>query len=121
MSNSWNIANSSTNKPVGDALDTLYIEEITGGYQLLSTDAMVGVLATVMTNSQNFKFEHVPYAETTWKIHVLNLPPQAQGGGTWSTPDPEGGGHKRTAPESGDFTAAAGTQPLEVGSSAKAR
>ena len=108
MPNQWQIANDPNSPSVGDDLDTLYIQQIPGGYELVSNDIMVGVLATKMTPSQDFKFENVSYGETTWTIHVMSLPPQSQGHGSWITPAPPNSAADTTTPtQTGHFTAQA--------------
>ena len=121
MPNVWQIANKPSSPSVGNNLDTLMIQQIPGGYQLVSDDPMVGVLATVMTTSEDFRFENITYAETTWTIHVKSLPPESQGHGTWITPAPPNA-DEDTPTETGHFTAqpAIGLDEDDAASSAKA-
>ena len=105
MPNFWQILNKPSSPSIGNELNNLIIQQIQGGYELLSDHNRV--VATVMTDSEHFSFENISYADTTWTIQVRSLPPESEGHGTWITPAPPNSSED-VPTQTGAFTAQAG-------------
>ena len=109
MSHYWRIVNHSKH-PVGYNLDDLQIQETSTGYQLVAVLCEAGKLSPP-------EFKNIPYHGEIWTIQVTeSLLPHEDSKGSWST---QGSPTlTNTDPQSGDFTAQAGSSEEEPGKAA---